>query len=143
MVPRWLMPSMSPPVFLFLFLFQNIIETLKCNNFYSTSPNELILFAFCSYWKILAAHPRWDFSFLPRISGNFQKCSWYFLFVIWFIFRRWSLSWRHPGGVWSSSALRQATTTWSWCLCNIHDFLLEFIWYSLHIVLKINDDCAI
>ena len=35
----------------------NLTRTLTSCNFYSTSPNELILFALCSYWKILASHP--------------------------------------------------------------------------------------
>ena len=106
-------------------------RTLTGYNFLNITPNELILFAFCSYWKILAAQPRWDFSLLPRISGNFQKCSWYFLIAIWFTFRRWSLSWRHPGGVWSSSALRQATTTFLWFHFNICDFLTWIKWLIL------------
>ena len=83
----------------------------------------MILFALCSLQRNLAAHQKWDFSLLSRFSSEFQKGSWCFLLVFIIIFRKWSLSWGSPGGLWTSSALRQATSTFSWCHYNICDFL--------------------
>ena len=107
------------------FIFQRASNNF---NFLTISPNEMILFALCSLKGNLTAHQRWDFSELFRISGEFQKCSWYSLFVFKIIFRRWGLSWGSPGGLWTSSALRQATATFSWCHFNIYDFLTWMKW---------------
>ena len=111
--------------------FNFIQRASNSQNFLTISPNELILFALCSLWRNLAAHQRWDFSELFRISGDFQKCSWYFLFVLKIIFRGWGLSWGSPEGLWTSSALRQATATFSWCHFNICDFR-TWIWAIFH-----------
>ena len=124
--PLGFTPSTSPPSPFQIHL--NLLNTLNSHNSSTISPNELIIFALCTLIRNLAAHQRWDFSELFRISGDFQKCSWYFLVVFKTIFRRWSLSWGSPGGLWTSSALRQARTTFSWRHFNIWDFLTWMKW---------------
>ena len=122
-------PSMSPPSLFYLNSNSTNFQ-IAWNSYNSStiSPNELILFALCSLQRNLAAHQKWDFSDLSRICGDFQKSSWYFLLVLKFIFRGWGLSWGSPEGLWTSSALRQATTTFSWCHFNIDDFLTWMKW---------------
>ena len=129
MAPLGFTPLTSPPsLFIFIQIHLNLQNTSNSYNSSTISPNELILFALCSLLRNLVAHQRWDFSELFRISGEFQKCSWYFIFVFKIIFRRWGLSWGSPGGLWTSSALRQATATFSWCHFNICDFLTWMKW---------------
>ena len=128
--------NVTPSLFSFfsnLFKFQ---EHSNSHNFYSTSPNAVILFALCSLSKNLTTPKRWDFSLLSRISGDFQIVFWQIFLWFKFFFRRRSLSWSKPRGVWSTSTLRQATPAFGWCYFNIYDFLLEYeflfafkIWY--------------
>ena len=122
--PTRFTPPMSPPSSIYLNSKFNFIQRASnSQNFLTISPNELILFALCSLCRNLVAHQKWDFSLLSRFSGEFQKGSWCFLFVFIIVFRKWSLSWGSPGGLWTSSTLRQATSTFSWCHYNICDFL--------------------
>ena len=126
----WALRLRRHPPILF-YLNPNSFNLQRASNSYNSStisPNELILFALCSLQRNLAAHQRWDFSVLPRFSGDFQKGSWYFLLVFKIIFKGWRLSWGSAEGLWTSSALRQATTTFSWCHFNICDFLTWMKW---------------
>ena len=98
-------------------------ETSNGHNFYSTSPNAVILFALCSLSKNLTAPKRWDFSLLSRFSENFQKVSWYFSFVVFECFQRNQLVLRITRSLVNLISTKASHS-------NIFIVPLQYLWFS-------------